>query len=149
MLVISAVPLARSLAVQVGVDVGFSADRLVAAEVAPSPVCHPNDAVRLEFYANLERRLRALPFVGGVGLSTAFQPFGAVRGGSVFRIVIGEIGAAVLMSSLFSQLFGVGPWDPLTYAAVPVLFVALAVTAAWLPARRATKLDPVAVLRAE
>ena len=64
-------------------------------------------------------------------------------------IVIGEIGAAVLMSSLSSQLFGVGPWDPPTYAAVPVLFVALAVAAAWLPARRATTLDPVAVLRAE
>ena len=38
-------------------------------------------------------------------------------------IVIGEIGAAVLMSSLSSQLFGVGPWDPFTYAAVPVLLV--------------------------
>ena len=86
MLVISAVLLARSLAVQVGVDVGLSGDRLVAAEVAPSPVRHPNDAVRLDFYASLERRLRALPFVGGVGLSTTFQPFGAVRGGSVFRI---------------------------------------------------------------
>ena len=62
-------------------------------------------------------------------------------------IVIGEIGAAVLMSSLSSQLFGVGPWDPFTYAAVPVLLVALAVVAAWLPARRATTLVPVAVLR--
>ena len=86
MLVISAALLARSLAVQVGVDVGFTADRLVTAEVAPSPVRHPNDAVRIEFYANLERRLRALPFVGGVGLSTVFQPFGAGGGVSVFRI---------------------------------------------------------------
>ena len=68
---------------------------------------------------------------------------------AVVGIVIGEIGAAVLMSSLSSQLFGVGPWDSLTYAAVPVLFVSLAVAAAWFPARRATKLDPVAVLRAE
>ena len=86
MLVISAALLARSLAVQVGVDVGFTADRLVAAEVAPSPLRHPNDAVRLDFYANLERRLRALPFVSGVGLSTVFQPFGAVGSGSVFMI---------------------------------------------------------------
>ena len=383
MLVISAALLARSLAVQVGVDVGFNADHLVAAEVAPSPVRHPNDAVRLDFYASLERRLRALSFVDGVGLSTVFQPFGAAGGGSVFRIegrpnpateggewpwadlrtavsadylrtlevsiiagrsfteadvsgaqrvvlisqrlaetwwpdgtavgqriafpgserdadpwrtvvgvvadvrwqgpasegttlyvplaqhvfaidamtlivrssgdptlvadslqaviasldsdtpvsriravddvmaqavsrprfttmlvlgfaalgvvlgmlgvygvvayaaarqqrdigirlalgatptsvrarfvrqalafagvgvVIGEIGAAVLMSSLSSQLFGVGPWDPLTYAAVPVLLIVLAMVAAWFPARRATALDPVAVLRAE
>ena len=62
-------------------------------------------------------------------------------------IVIGEIGAAVLMSSLSSQLFGVGPWDPFTYAAVPVLLVALAAVAAWLPTRRATTLDPAAGLR--
>lgn len=383
MLVISAALLARSLAVQVGVDVGFNADRLVAAEVAPSPVRHPNDAVRLDFYASLERRLRALSFVDGVGLSTVFQPFGTAGGGSVFRIegrpnpateggewpwadlrtavnadylrtlevsiiagrpfteadvsgaqrvvlisqrlaetwwpdgtavgqriafpgserdadpwrtvvgvvadvrwqgpasegttlyvplaqhvgsidamtlvvrssgdptlvadslqavtasldsetpvnriravddvmaqavsrprftttlvlgfaalgvvlgmlgvygvvaytgarqqrdigirlalgatranvrahfvrqalafagvgiVLGELGAAVLMSSLSSLLFGVGPWDPVTYAAVPALLVALAMVAAWFPARRATALDPVAVLRAE
>ena len=86
MLVISAALLARSLAVQIDVDVGFTADHLVAAEVAPSPVRHPNDAVRLDFYANLERRLRTLPFVGGVGLSTVFQPFGAAGGGTVFTI---------------------------------------------------------------
>ena len=71
---------------QVGVDVGFNADRLVAAEVAPSPVRHPNDAIRLDFYTSLERRLRALPFVSGVGLSTVFQPFGAVGGVSAFKI---------------------------------------------------------------
>ena len=86
MLVIGAALLARSLAVQIGVDVGFTPDQLVAAEVAPSPARHPNDAVRLDFYDNLERRLRALPFVGGVGLSTVFRPFGAAGGGSVFLI---------------------------------------------------------------
>ena len=86
MLVIGAVLLARSLAAQVGVDVGFNADRLVAAEVAPSPARHPDQAQRLDFYASLERRLGALPFVSGVGLSTVFQPFGAGGGVSVFRI---------------------------------------------------------------
>ena len=64
-------------------------------------------------------------------------------------VVIGEIGAAVVMSSLSSQLFGVSPWDPVTYAAVPVLLIVLAVVAAWLPASRATAVDPVAVLRGE
>ena len=86
-LVIGAALLVRSLAVQVGIDIGFTADRLVAAEVAPSPARHPNDAAQLGFYANLERRLRALPFVQGVGLSSVFQPFGAAAvGGSVFMI---------------------------------------------------------------
>ena len=86
MLVISAVLLARSLAMQVGVDIGFSTDHLVAAEVAPSAVRHANNAVRLDFYANLERRLGAHPFVRGVGLSTVFRPFGAAGSSSVFMI---------------------------------------------------------------
>ena len=41
-------------------------------------------------------------------------------------VVIGEIGAATLMSALSSQLFGVSPRDPITYAAVPALFFVLA-----------------------
>ena len=64
-------------------------------------------------------------------------------------VVIGEIAAAILMSSLSSQLFGVSPWDPVTYVAVPVLFVVLAGLAAYLPAHRASAVDPAAVLRAE
>ena len=64
-------------------------------------------------------------------------------------VVIGEIGAAALMSSLSSQLFNVSPWDPVTYAAVPVLLIVLAAAAAWLPARRGTAVDAAAVLRAE
>ena len=86
-LVIGAALLARSLAVQLSVDVGFSADQRVAAEVAPSPARYPNDTARLGFYTTLERRLRALPFVRAVGLSTVFEPFGAAAvGGSVFLI---------------------------------------------------------------
>ena len=86
-LVIGAALLARSLALQLAVDVGFSADRRIVAEVAPSPVRYPNDTARLEFYAALERRLRALPSVRAVGLSTVFEPFGAAAvGGSVFLI---------------------------------------------------------------
>ncbi len=64
-------------------------------------------------------------------------------------VVIGELAAAVLMSSLSSQLHGVSPWDPVTYVAVPVLFALLAGLAAYVPARRATALDPAAVLRTE
>lgn len=62
---------------------------------------------------------------------------------------MGELAAAGLMAALSSQLFGVSPWDPATYVAVPVLFALLAGLAAWLPARRATALEPATVLRAE
>ena len=64
-------------------------------------------------------------------------------------IIIGELAAAVLMSSLSSQLYGVSPWDRATYLAVPVLFAVLAALAAYLPARRASALDPATVLRSE
>ena len=86
-LVIGAALLARSLASQLAVDVGFSADRRVVAEVAPSPARHPTDTARLDFYTALEQRLRALPFVRAVGLSTVFEPFGTTAVGfSVFLI---------------------------------------------------------------
>ena len=64
-------------------------------------------------------------------------------------VVIGEIGAAAVMSSLSSQLFGVSPWDATTYAAVPVVLIVLAGLAAYVPARRATAVDPAVVLRAD
>ena len=64
-------------------------------------------------------------------------------------VVVGELAAAVLMSSLASLLFGVSPWDPFTYAAAPALFVMLAGLAAYVPARRATGVDPALVLRGE
>ena len=59
-------------------------------------------------------------------------------------------GAAVGLSRLMaSLLFEVSPFDPLTYAAVSVVLVAAAVLASYLPARRASAVDPVEALRAE
>ncbi|MBI4263275.1 MAG: hypothetical protein HY657_02770 [Acidobacteria bacterium] len=46
-------------------------------------------------------------------------------------------------------LFGVGPLDPVTYAAVPVVLAAAALMARYLPARAATTVDPVETMRAE
>jgi ABC-type lipoprotein release transport system permease subunit len=46
-------------------------------------------------------------------------------------------------------LFGVDARDPVTFAAVPALLTLVAVAAAWGPARRAARVDPVTALRAE
>jgi len=62
---------------------------------------------------------------------------------------IGLIAAAGLMRLMKSLLFGISPLDPLTYAAVPVLLIAAAVLASYLPARRAAAVDPVEALKAE
>lgn len=48
-----------------------------------------------------------------------------------------------------SQLFAVGPHDPATYAAAVGILLVTGVLAAWLPARRAARVDPAEVLRGE
>ena len=62
---------------------------------------------------------------------------------------LGLAGAFVAARELKSMLFGVSPADPLTFAAVTVFLALVAFAACWIPARRATKVDPLVALRAE
>jgi predicted permease len=64
-------------------------------------------------------------------------------------IAIGLAGAVATTRVMQSLLFGVSPTDPLTLAGVTVVLVMLGAFAAYAPARRATKVDPVEVLRRE
>lgn len=64
-------------------------------------------------------------------------------------LALGLAGSAVAGRVLSSLLHGVAPTDPWTYASVALLFLGVAGVASWLPARRAGRLDPVAVLRHE
>jgi putative ABC transport system permease protein len=50
---------------------------------------------------------------------------------------------------LTSLLYGVSPTDTTVFLAVPAVVLAIALLAAWLPARRAAKIDPAVTLRAE
>ena len=63
--------------------------------------------------------------------------------------LLGLGGALALTGYLRSLLFGVTPTDAATFAATPLLFVAIALAACWIPARRALRLDPVRVLRGD
>ena len=86
---------------------------------------------------------------------------GATRG-EVFRLIltrgltlavigaVGGVGAALWLTRVMqSLLFSVSRTDPVTFAAVPVTLVAVAVLACYIPARRAMRVDPVIALRAE
>ncbi|MGH9936017.1 MAG: FtsX-like permease family protein, partial [Blastocatellia bacterium] len=62
---------------------------------------------------------------------------------------IGIAGAAALTRMMKSWLFGVSPTDLLTFATVALLLTIVALLACWIPARRATKVDPLVALRSE
>jgi ABC-type antimicrobial peptide transport system permease subunit len=64
-------------------------------------------------------------------------------------LVVGLVSASLLMRLLSSLLFGVSPFDPLTYGAVVSSLALVALIATWLPARQATKVDPMSALRAD
>jgi ABC-type antimicrobial peptide transport system permease subunit len=64
-------------------------------------------------------------------------------------VVLGLIGAALLSRSMTSLLFNVRPTDPAVYAAVSFVLIAVALLASYLPARRASRLDPLIALRDE
>jgi putative ABC transport system permease protein len=87
--------------------------------------------------------------------------FGA-RAGNIVKLVIGQgmvpalggialglVGAFWLTRFMASLLVGVTPSDPLTYAGIALLFLGVAVLASYVPARRATLVDPLVALRDE
>jgi predicted permease len=82
------------------------------------------------------RRLMALVIVRGLRLAIA----GAVVGGGA---------AAGAGRALASVVFGVSPYDPVTYAVIAIGAVVVALIACYLPARRAMAVDPVELLRSE
>ena len=64
-------------------------------------------------------------------------------------LIVGLVAAAALMRLMSSLLFGVNPFDPITYAVVVAGLGLVGLVATWLPARHATRIDPMMALRSE
>jgi len=90
----------------------------------------------------------------GIRMALGAEPQRVVRLmlGSAMRsllvgIAVGAISAAFAVSFLSTLLFGVSPLDPLAFAAAILLIVTVALLAGYIPARRATRVDPLQALR--
>jgi putative ABC transport system permease protein len=68
---------------------------------------------------------------------------------TIAGVIVGAGAAFGLTRLIASLLFGVKSWDPIVFVTVPVVLAAVALLAVWLPATRASRLDPMAALRVE
>ena len=92
----------------------------------------------------------------GVRMALGAQPVHVlglvIRQGMLLTIaglVVGIVAGTFVTRVLTDMLFGVTPRDPLTFAGVPVLLLVVAFLACYIPARRATRIDPLIALRYE
>jgi ABC-type antimicrobial peptide transport system permease subunit len=100
----------------------------------------------------VERRIHEMGISMAVGAQSADVLFLVLREGltlGVLGVSLGVAGALVVSRILGSMLYGTGVADPITYSAVSGMFLAIAMAASYVPARRAARLDPMAALRWE
>lgn len=101
---------------------------------------------------SVAQRRREIATRMAVGASPAVILRGVVGHGMVLTIiglVLGTVFAIIITRFMQSLLFGVTATDPLTYLALAVLLALVALITCYMPARRASRIDPITVLRSE
>lgn len=99
---------------------------------------------------NVSQRTREIGIRTALGARQSEILMLVLRQGMTFVLAgmgIGLGGAFMFTRLLRSQLYEVGPLDPLTFTVVPLLLASVALLACWLPARRAAQVDPMVALR--
>ncbi len=87
--------------------------------------------------------------LGAPGSSVLRQTIVQAMRATVLGLALGLVLTLALRRVLTSMLYGVGPSDPVTLVGVALLLAAVGLVASWIPARRATRVDPMVALRAE
>jgi ABC-type antimicrobial peptide transport system permease subunit len=99
---------------------------------------------------DVSQRTREIGVRGAIGASRG-QITGQILRQGLWKggigVALGLIGAALLSRSMTSLLFNVRPTDPAVYGAVSLVLIAVALFASYLPARRASRIDPLVALR--
>ena len=127
------------------------------------------NALLLTIFAGIALLLTAIGIYGVMAYSVSQRTneigiriaLGAARS-NIFRLIVGQAmmllgislliglaGAFAATRLLSTMLYGVGMWDPLTFGGIVLVISVVAFLAAWLPARRASKIDPIIALRTE
>ena len=148
-----ALPLFGAVTLADAVASGFSPSRMAAAgSVVMSLLALLIAAVGLYAVvaANVSERRREIGIRLALGSTrrqlVRFVLADAARLGA-WSLAAGLAGAIVLARAIAGLLYGVPPFDPVTFAAVPIALSVTVLAATYLPARRAAKLDVMAVLR--
>jgi len=100
----------------------------------------------------VSRRTKEIGVRMALGARAAQVQSMIVRGGMRLALVSLAIGLPLALAAArltTSLLYGVQPWDIATFTLVPVLLIAVALVACWIPSRRASHVDPMAALRME
>lgn len=101
---------------------------------------------------SVEQRTHEIGIRVALGAQTDQVRNMVVRQGMVLAVVgilVGVVAAFGLARLIASFLFGVTAWDPLAFIGVPLLLGVVSFLAVWLPARHASRIDPIIALRAE
>ena len=163
------VPAVRAAVRSLDANLPIAAVRPMTDVVAASIQTHRLAGLLLGVFASVALVLSAVGIYGvlsylvsrrrieiGVRIAIGAQPGDVVRlilmrglGLALLGVMVGSASGVLLARLMASLLYQVQSFDAVTYAAVPTVLMAVALAASYLPARRATRIDPIEALRAE